>query len=97
LEFIQIDIQGTGKAKRNRDRRDNLGDQSIQIVEARLGNPKVFFADPEDRFVVNLKRKLIIEGSQNNNRLTMKEQSACSNVVWVVSTELYGSTTELAS
>ena len=25
---------------------------------------------------------------------TMKEQSACSSVVWVVSTELYSSTTE---
>jgi hypothetical protein len=57
LEFIQIDVQGTSKAKRNRYRRDNLGDQSIQIVEARLGNPKVFFANPEYRLVVNLKRK----------------------------------------
>lgn len=55
LEFIKIDVQGTSKAKRNRDRRDNLGNQSIQIVEAWLGNPEVLFADPEDRFVVNLK------------------------------------------
>jgi hypothetical protein len=56
LEFVQIDVQGASKAKRNRDRRDNLGDQSIQIVEAWLGNPEVLFADAEDRFVVNLKR-----------------------------------------
>ena len=56
LEFVQIDVQGTGKAKRNSDRRDDLSDQSIQIGETRQGNPEVLFADPEDRFVVNLKR-----------------------------------------
>jgi hypothetical protein len=56
LEFIQIDVQGTSKAKRNSDRRDDLSDQSIQIGETRLGNPEVLFADPEDRFIVNLKR-----------------------------------------
>lgn len=57
LEFVQIDVQGTGKAKRNRDRGDDLSDQSIQVGETRLGNPEVLFADPEDRFVVNLKRE----------------------------------------
>ncbi len=59
LEFIQIDIEGTSKAKRNGDRRDDLSDQSIQIGESRQGNPEVLFADPEDRFVVNLKQWLI--------------------------------------
>jgi hypothetical protein len=56
LEFVQIDVQGTRKAKRNSDRRDDLSNQSIQIGETRLGNPEVLFADPEDRFVVNLKQ-----------------------------------------
>jgi hypothetical protein len=56
LEFIQIDVQGTGKAKRNGDRGDYLGNQSVQIGEAWLGNPELLLADPEDRFVVNLKR-----------------------------------------
>jgi len=55
LEFIQIDVQGTGKAKRNGDRGDHLGDQSVQIGEAWLGNPELLLADPEDRFVVNHK------------------------------------------
>jgi hypothetical protein len=35
LEFVQIDVQGTSKAKRNSDRRDDLSDQSIQIGETR--------------------------------------------------------------
>lgn len=56
LEFVQIDVQRAGEAKRNSDRGDDLSDQSIQIGETRLGNPEVLFADPEDRFVVNLKR-----------------------------------------
>jgi hypothetical protein len=97
LEFVQVDVQGTSKAKRDSDRRDDLSDKSIQIGESRQGNPEVLFADPEDRFVVNLNECLIIASSHDNNCLTMKEQSACSKVVWVVSTELYGSTTELAS
>ena len=56
LEFVQVDVQGTSKAKRNSDRRDDLSDQSIQIGETRQGNPEVLLADPEDRFVVNLKQ-----------------------------------------
>lgn len=96
LEFIQIDIQRTSKAKRNCDRRDDLGDQSIQIGETRLGNPELLLADPEDRFVVNLKQMGHDNGS-TNRILTIKEQSACSKVVCVVRTELYGSTTELAN
>lgn len=82
LEFIQIDVQGTSKAKRDRDRRDNLGNQSIQIAEAWLSNPEVLFADPEDRLVVNLKRMAHYIGlTYINNHLTIKEQSACSKVV----------------
>jgi hypothetical protein len=56
LEFVQIDVQGASKAKRNGDRRNDLSDQSIQVGETRLGNPEVLFADSKDRFVVNLKR-----------------------------------------
>jgi len=33
-----------------------LSNQSIQIGKTWLGNPEVLFADPEDRFVVDLKR-----------------------------------------
>ena len=80
LEFIQIHIQRTSKAKRNRDRRDDLGDQSIQIGKTRLGNPEVLLADPKDRFVVNLKQMGQDNGS-TNRILTINEQSACSKVV----------------
>jgi hypothetical protein len=62
LEFIKIDIQGTSKAKRDRDRRDNLGNQSIQIVETWLGYSEVLFANSEDRFIINLKRMVHYSG-----------------------------------
>ena len=97
LELIQVDIEGAIKAEGRGDGRHDLRNQSVQVCKARLCNVEAILADVVDSFIVNL------EGHhQRHNQTpksyqkirTMNEQSACSSVVCVVSTELYGSTTE---
>ena len=57
----------------------------------------MFLADRKDCFIIDLKTSGLPTEPSDTDPLTINEQSACSNVVCVVSTELYGSTTELAN
>ena len=54
LELVEIDVQATIESERSGDRRDDLGDESVQVGEARRGDVEVLLADLVDGFVVNL-------------------------------------------
>ena len=54
LELVQIDVEGSVKAQRRRDGRDNLRDQSVQVSEARLGHVEAVLADIIDSFIIHL-------------------------------------------
>jgi hypothetical protein len=54
LELIQIDVEGSVKAQRRRDGRDNLRDQSVQVSEARLGHVEAILADIIDGLIIHL-------------------------------------------
>lgn len=89
MEFVKINIKGTIEAERCRDRRDDLGDQAIEIREAWSLDTNSVLADVIDSFIVNLSQwfNVIITRHPNGTR-TINEQSVCSSVVWVVRTEL---------
>ena len=57
LELVEIDVQGTVKAKGSGNRGDNLGDQAIEIGVAWLSNTKTLLADIENCFIVDLDGK----------------------------------------
>lgn len=99
LELVQVDVEGTVKAERCGDRGHHLRDDSVEVRETRLRNTELLLTDVEDGFVVDLKTSVSIPiiNMEYVRRLTMNEQSECSSVVCVVSTELYGSTIELDS
>jgi hypothetical protein len=93
LELVQVDVQGTVESKRGSDGRHNLSNETIEVGEGGRGDAKVSSTD------------IVDAGRQSHRGLkasttyaslsTMKEQSECSRVVWVVKTELYGSTTDV--
>jgi hypothetical protein len=53
LELIQVDIEGSVKAKTGRDGADDLSDQTIEMLVAGTGDVKVATANIVDSFVVN--------------------------------------------
>ena len=97
LELVQIDVEGAVKAEGRGDGGNDLRNQSVQVCEARLCDVEAILADVVDSFIVDLnshhQHPNQTPKSYQNIR-AMNEQSACSSVVCVVSTELYGSTTE---
>jgi hypothetical protein len=54
LELIQVDIEAAVKAEGGGDARDNLGNDSVQVREARGLNSEVSLADIVDGLVINL-------------------------------------------
>lgn len=90
LELVQVDIKGSVEAKRCSDSRDNLGDDTIQIREAGLSDTKILFAYIVNSLIINLEGACVLQCCIYDKfvPLTMKEQSECSRVVWVVRTEL---------
>jgi len=54
LELIQVDIQAAFKAEGGGDARDDLGNDSVQVREARGLNSEVSLADIVDGLVINL-------------------------------------------
>jgi hypothetical protein len=97
LELVQVDIEGAIKAEGRGDGRDDLRNQPVQVCEARLCDVEAILADIVDSFVVDLNthhQRRNQTPKSHQKILAMNEQSACSSVVCVVSTELYGSTTE---
>lgn len=105
LKLVQVDIQRAVEAERRGDRGHDLRDESVQVREARQRHAEFSLANIINSLIVDLYAYNDIDvchhctGSTRleNSQRTMKEQSECSNVVCVVSTELYGSTTELDS
>jgi hypothetical protein len=88
LELIQVDVQRAVEAERGGDGRNNLSNKPVQVGQTWGGDAKVLFANIIDSLVVNLPRVFKKECKSSSEILTMKEQSECSRVVWVVRTEL---------
>lgn len=53
LELVQIDVESTVEAQRRGDGADNLGDQAVEVIEARTRNVEVAAADVVDGLVVD--------------------------------------------
>lgn len=58
LKFGQVDVEGTVKAETGCDRADNLGNQTVQVVEAGTGNVELTVADIVDGLIVNQERTI---------------------------------------
>ena len=54
LEFIQIDVERAVKAEGGSNRRDNLGNQAIEIGETGRNNAELLLADVVDSLIINL-------------------------------------------
>jgi len=61
-----------------------LRNDSVEVEEAWRLNVEILLADVVDRFVINLVHTIQKLNEINSPRRTMKEQSTCSRVVWVV-------------
>jgi hypothetical protein len=69
LELVEINVEGAIEAKRCRDGRDNLGDETIQVGEAWRSNVQAVLANVVDRFVINLHGQKI---SNNKDAYTVE-------------------------
>jgi hypothetical protein len=58
LELVQIHIQGAIEAEGRRDRGDDLGDQSVQVLERRARDIEVATADIIDSLIVDQERAI---------------------------------------
>lgn len=64
LELVQIDVQGTIESQRRGDRADNLGDQTVQVLEGWAGDVKVTTADVVDGLIVDEERAVrVLDGA----------------------------------
>jgi hypothetical protein len=54
LELVQVNVETAIESERCGDAGDNLGDEPVQVGEARLRNTKVLLADFVDSLVINL-------------------------------------------
>jgi len=54
LELVEIDVEGTAKPERSRDRGHDLGDQPVQIGEAGSGDVQALLANVVNGLVVHL-------------------------------------------
>ena len=54
LEFVQINVKGSIKTERCRNRRHDLGNKAIQVRETGRRDIQVLFADIVDGFIINL-------------------------------------------
>ena len=63
LELVQVDVQRTIESKGSGDRRDNLGNQTVEVREAWGGNSQVLLANVIDGLVVDHERTVgVLEG-----------------------------------
>lgn len=56
LELVQVDVQRAGETERGRDRRYDLSNDAVQVLEAGRLNAELGTADVVDRLVVNEER-----------------------------------------
>jgi len=90
LELVQVDVQRPVESQRGSDGRNDLSNESVEVGEGRRSDAKVSSADVVDTVVSD-----VLRAETHASLSTMNEQSECSRVVWVVKTELYGSTTDV--
>ena len=83
LKLVQVDVEGAIEAQRGSDGGDDLGDEPVEVGEGRRRDSEVAAANVIDP-VYQLRHPILTHASLS----TMKEQSECSRVVWVVNTEL---------
>ena len=57
LELVEIDVEGAIKSKRSSDRRNDLGDETVEVGEARRGDAKLGLADIVNSFVIHLSHR----------------------------------------
>lgn len=57
LELVQIYVQGSIEPQRRRHGGHNLSDESVQIIEARLGNTESLLADVVNGLIVHLAQR----------------------------------------
>jgi len=97
LELVQIDVQRSVESQRSGDGGDNLSDQPVQVGVSRRLDSEVLSADVVDAIwfrnvTIGSIHLFVTEEAHRNythaSLSTMKEQSECSKVVWVVKTEL---------
>ena len=92
LEFVQVDVERSIKSQGGGNGRNDLSDQSVEVGKGWGSDSQVSTTDVID----TANRQQQFPGMLTHASLsTMNEQSECSSVVWVVRTELYGSTTEV--
>lgn len=60
LELVQINIERTIKAEGRGDGRNNLGNQTVEVREARGDNTELLLANVVDSFVINLFSKILV-------------------------------------
>ena len=65
-----------------------MSDQPVEVGEAGGGDTEPLLADIVNSFIVNLGSQLVVIRKLRHRSPTMKEQSECSRVVWVVKMEL---------
>ena len=53
LELVEVDVERSIKAEGRRDARDDLGDDPVEVLEARRGDSEVLAADVVDGLVVD--------------------------------------------
>ena len=58
LEFVQIDVQGTVESERSCYGRDNLGNQAIEVCEARRSDSQILLGEIVDSFIVDHERTI---------------------------------------
>ena len=56
MEFVQIDVQGAIEAEGRCDRRDDLSDQAVQVLERGAWDIKVTAADIINSLVIDQER-----------------------------------------
>ena len=91
LELVEVNVKGAVEAERRSDAGDDLSDDPVEVLESRRSDTEVLAANVVDRCEgpsVNKSVNRTIESQDEPSLSTMKAQSTCSSVVWVVRIEL---------
>ena len=55
LKFVHVDVEGSFKTERGGERRDNLGNETIEVFVGGFFHPKLVFANVIDGFIIEHK------------------------------------------
>lgn len=59
LELVQINVERSIESQRTRDRRDNLGNESVQIGETREADTEFLLANVVNSLIIHLEEKFV--------------------------------------